>query len=174
MRRMLSPRILPWRRCPYFVEAPLPADNLEGYARLADAVDTRIAAGDWGFSTCFEFEDLMNRGRVDVVQPSSVRSGGMREITRIAEAAFRRGLLCVPHAWCHVVGVAAEIHLAAVLPNTPYFETPLAFPDSPIISELLDPHPELDENGQFTVPKRPGLGFELNQEVVAKFQVDPY
>ncbi len=174
MRRMLSPRILPWRRCPYFVEAPLPADNLEGYARLADAVDTRIAAGDWGFSTCFEFEDLMNRGRVDVVQPSSVRSGGMREITRIGQAAFRRGLLCVPHAWCHVVGVAAEIHLAAVLPNTPYFETPLAFPDSPIISELLDPHPELDENGQFTVPKRPGLGFELNQEVVAKFRVDPY
>ena len=100
----------------------------------------------------------MNRGRVDVVQPSSVRSGGMREITRIGQAAFRRGLLCVPHAWCHVVGVAAEIHLAAVLPNTPYFETPLAFPDSPIISELLDPHPELDENGQFTVPKRPGLG----------------
>ena len=159
---------------PYFVEAPLPADNLEGYARLADAVDTRIAAGDWGFSTRFEFEDLMVRGKVDVVQPSSVRSGGMREITRIAEAAFRRGLLCVPHAWCHVVGVAAEIHLAAVLPNMPYIETPMAFPDSPVISELLHPNPGLDENGRFAVPQRPGLGFELNQEVVDRFRVDPH
>ena len=159
---------------PYFVEAPLPADNLEGYARLADAVDTRIAAGDWGFSTRFEFEDLMIRGRVDVVQPSSVRSGGLREITRIAEAAFRRGLLCVPHAWCHVVGVAAEIHLAAVLPNMPYIETPMAFPDSPVISDLLEPNPGLDENGKYDVPRRPGLGFELNQDVVERFRVDPH
>ena len=73
-------------------------------------------------------------------KPSSVRSGGIREIARIAEAAYRRGLICVPHMRvCHVVGVAAEIHLAAVLPNMPYFETPIAFPDSPIISELLTP-----------------------------------
>ena len=93
---------------PFFIEAPLPADNLAGYARLADAVDTRIAVGDWGFTTRFEFEDIMEKGRVDVVQPSSVRSGGIREIARIAEAAYRRGLICVPHAWCHVVGVSGR------------------------------------------------------------------
>jgi L-alanine-DL-glutamate epimerase-like enolase superfamily enzyme len=159
---------------PYFIEAPLPADNLDGYARLADTVDTRIAAGDWGFTTRFEFEDLMTRGHVDVVQPSSVRSGGIREIARIAEAAYRRGLICVPHAWCHMVGVAAEIHLAAVLPNMPYIETPLAFPDSPIISKLLDPMPELNANGCIPVPQRPGLGFELNEDIVEQYRVAPY
>ena len=159
---------------PFFIEAPLPADNLAGYARLADAVDTRIAVGDWGFTTRFEFEDIMEKGRVDVVQPSSVRSGGIREITRIAEAAYRRGLICVPHAWCHVVGVAAEIHLAAVLPNMPYFETPIAFPDSPIISELLTPTVEVDADGFIQVPDRPGLGFELNEDVVKHFRVEPH
>ena len=159
---------------PYFIEAPLPADNIEGYARLADAVDTRIAVGDWGFSTRFEFEDIMDRGRVDVVQPSAVRAGGIREIARIAEAAFRRGLLCVPHSWCHSVGVAAEIHLAAVLPNMPLFETPLAYPNSPIISELLDPVFAVDKDGLIEVPSRPGLGFELNEDVVRKFRVDPH
>jgi L-rhamnonate dehydratase len=102
---------------PYFIEAPLPADNLDGYARLADAVDTRIAVGDWGFATRFDFEEIMTRGRVDVVQPSSVRSGGIGEILTIAEAAFRRGLLCIPHAWCHMVGVAASVHMAAVVPK---------------------------------------------------------
>jgi L-alanine-DL-glutamate epimerase-like enolase superfamily enzyme len=158
----------------YFIEAPLPADNLEAYARLADTVDTRIAAGDWGFATRFEFLDLMDRGRVDVVQPSSVRAGGMSEIVKIAEMAYRRGLLCIPHAWCHTVGVAAEIHLAAVLPNTPYFEYPLAFPDSPIISELLDPPPVPDKEGFIEVPKRPGLGFTLNEEVVQRFRVKPH
>ena len=159
---------------PFFIEAPLPADNLAGYARLADAVDTRIAVGDWGFTTRFEFEDIMEKGRVDVVQPSSVRSGGIREIARIAEAAYRRGLICVPHAWCHVVGVAAEIHLAAVLPNMPYFETPIAFPDSPIISELLTPTVEVDVDGFIQVPDRPGLGFELNEDVVKHFRVAPH
>ncbi|MBI4553927.1 MAG: mandelate racemase/muconate lactonizing enzyme family protein [Candidatus Latescibacteria bacterium] len=158
---------------PFFIEAPLPADNLAGYARLADAVDTRIAIGDWGFTTRFEFDEIMEKGRVDVVQPSAVRSGGMREITRIAEAAYRRGLICVPHAWCHMVGVAAELHLAAVLPNMPYFETPMAFPDSPIISELLVPPIQVDPDGFIDVPRRPGLGFELNDEVVTRFRVAP-
>jgi L-alanine-DL-glutamate epimerase-like enolase superfamily enzyme len=158
----------------YFVEAPLPADNLDGYARLADAVDTRIAAGDWGFTTRFEFLDLMDRGRVDVVQPSSVRSGGISEIVKIAEMAYRRGLLCIPHAWCHIIGVAACIHLAAVVPNMPYFEYPIAFPDSPIISELLIPNPAPDQDGFIEVPNRPGLGFALNEDVVEKYRVNPY
>jgi L-alanine-DL-glutamate epimerase-like enolase superfamily enzyme len=73
-----------------------------------------------------------------------------------------------------MVGVAAEIHLAAVLPNMPYIETPLAFPDSPIISELLDPVPELNANGCIPVPQRPGLGFELNEEIVEKYRVAPH
>jgi L-alanine-DL-glutamate epimerase-like enolase superfamily enzyme len=158
---------------PFFIEAPLPADNLDGYARLADTVDTRIAVGDWGFSTRHEFREIMERGRVDVVQPSSVRAGGMHEILNIAEEAYRRGLLCVPHAWCHMVGVAAELHLAAVAPNMPYFEFPMAFPDSPTISDLLTPKLDVGPDGTIEVPQRPGLGFELNEDVVQRFRVDP-
>ena len=73
-----------------------------------------------------------------------------------------------------MVGVAAEIHLAAVLPNMPYFEMPIAFPDSPIISELLLPAIEVDADGLIEVPQRPGLGFELNEEVVQRFRVAPH
>jgi L-alanine-DL-glutamate epimerase-like enolase superfamily enzyme len=158
----------------FFFEAPLPPDNLDAYARLADTVDTRIAAGDWGFTTRFEFEELMVRGRVDVVQPSSVRSGGISEILRIAEAAYRRGLLCIPHAWSHMVGTAAEVHMAAVTPNMPYFEYALAFPDSPIISELLDPPLVPAADGTIEVPRRPGLGVCLNEKTVERFRVRPY
>jgi L-alanine-DL-glutamate epimerase-like enolase superfamily enzyme len=158
---------------PYFIEAPLPADNLDGYARLADTVDTRIAVGDWGFSTRHEFREIMERGRVDVVQPSSVRAGGMHEILNIAEEAYRRGLLCIPHSWWHLVGTAAEVHLAAVAPNMPFFEFPMAFPDSPVISELLTPKLDIGPDGAIEVPQRPGLGFELNEDVVQRFRVDP-
>jgi len=78
----------------YFLEAPLPPDNLEAYRRLAEATDIRIAAGDWGFTTRFDYIDLMEKGGIDVVQPSTVRSGGVAEITKIAEMAYRKGLLC--------------------------------------------------------------------------------
>jgi L-alanine-DL-glutamate epimerase-like enolase superfamily enzyme len=159
---------------PYFIEAPLPADSVDGYARLADAVDTRIAVGDWGFAGRHEFRDLLVRGRVDVVQPSSVRAGGMHEILNIAEMAYGYGALCIPHAWCHVVGVAAEIQLAAIVPNMPYFELPIAFPDSPIISDLLEPVFEIAPDGTIAVPDRPGLGFELNEDVISRYRVDPY
>lgn len=158
---------------PFFIEAPLPADNLEGYARLADTVDTRIAVGDWGFSTRHEFREIMERGRVDVVQPSSVRAGGMHEILNVAEEAYRRGLLCIPHSWWHLVGTAAEVHLAAVAPNMPFFEFPMAFPDSPVISDLLAPKLDVASDGTIEVPQRPGLGFELNEAVVQRYRVDP-
>ena len=159
---------------PFFIEAPLPADNIEGYRRLAEATNVRIAVGDWGFSTRHEFADLLRRGRVDVVQPSSVRAGGMHEILNVAEDAYRFGALCVPHTWCHVVGVAAEIHLAAITPNMPYFEFPIAFPPSPLVENLLLPQFEISTEGTISVPDRPGLGFELNEDVVSEFRVEPY
>ena len=159
---------------PFFIEAPLPADNIEGYRRLAEATSIRIAVGDWGFSTRHEFADLLRRGRLDVVQPSAVRAGGMHEILNVAEDAYRFGALCIPHTWCHVVGVAAQIHLAAVAPNMPYFEFPIAFPPSPLVENLLIPQFEISVDGTISVPDRPGLGFELNEDVVSDFRVDPY
>ena len=159
---------------PYFIEAPLPADNIHGYRRLAESTNVRIAVGDWGFSTRHEFSDLLDRGRLDVVQPSSVRAGGMHEILNIAENAYRYGALCVPHTWCHVIGVAAELHLAAITPNMPYFEFPIAFPASPLVENLLLPQFEIAIDGTMEVPDRPGLGFELNEDVVAEFRVEPY
>ena len=161
--------IAPYR--PYFIEAPLPPDNVEAYARLADMAETRIAVGDWGLVSRFEFEDLLTRGRVDVVQPSSVRSGGISEIVRIAEMAYRRGALCVPHAWYHMIGTAASVHIAAVVPNMPYFEYGVSYPDSPIISEFLDPPVAINADGTIDVPTRPGLGVELNDDVVARYRV---
>ncbi len=159
---------------PFFIEAPLPADNIDGYRKLVESTSVRIAVGDWGFSTRHEFAELLRRGRLDVVQPSSVRAGGIHEIQNIAVDAYQFGSLCIPHTWCHVVGVAAELHLAAVTPNMPYFEFPIAFPASPLVENLLLPNFEIATDGTMEVPDRPGLGFELNEEVISEFRVDPY
>ena len=158
----------------YFVEAPLPPDNLEAYKRLAEATDIRIAAGDWGFTTRFDYIDLMEKGGIDVVQPSTVRSGGIAEITKIAEMAYRKGLLCIPHSWNAMIGVAAAVHLAAVLPNMPYIEYPIAIPHSPLITDLLVPELKPDAHGWIEVPRRPGLGFRLNEDLAKRYRVKPF
>lgn len=50
----------------------------------------------------------------------------------------------------------------------------MAFPHSDAITDLLVPRLELRSDGTLEVPDRPGLGFELNEEVVSRFRVDPY
>jgi L-alanine-DL-glutamate epimerase-like enolase superfamily enzyme len=157
----------------FFLEAPFPPDNLDAYRRLSERVNIRIAAGDWGLTTRFEYMDLMNRGGLGVVQPSTVRSGGISEITKIAEMAYQKGILCVTHSWNHMIGVAAAVHVAAVVPNMPYFEYPVAFPPSPLVSDLLVPALVPDAQGWIEVPRRPGLGFQLNGDIVKRYRVQP-
>ncbi len=97
----------------------------------------------------------------------------MHVVLTIADDAYGRGLLCIPHSWCHMVGVAAELHLAAVAPNMPYFEFPMEFPPSPVVDDLLEPRIEVSPDGTIEVPRRPGLGFELNEDTVERFRIDP-
>jgi len=72
-----------------------------------------------------------------------------------------------------MVGVAAAVQLAAVVPNMPYIEYPLAFPDSPLIRELLAPTLAPGRDGWIDVPQRPGLGFTLNEDLVKRYRVAP-
>jgi galactonate dehydratase len=73
-----------------------------------------------------------------------------------------------------MVGVAAELHLAAVTPNMPYIEFPIAFPPSPVIEDLLVPKLTANADGTIDVPERPGLGFELNEDVIKDYGTPPY
>jgi len=149
----------------YFVETPIRTDDLDAHARLAEAVTTRIAAGEF-LTTRWEFLDLMHRGKVDVVQPDIGRTGGLTESMRIAKLADDRGLVCIPHGWKSGLTIAAQIHLSAATANTPLIEymEPNLWP-SIIRSELV--YPEFTpKNGVIDLPSTPGLGVRLNEEAV--------
>jgi L-alanine-DL-glutamate epimerase-like enolase superfamily enzyme len=79
----------------FFVETPLPSDNVDGYAKLAAACEVRIAAGEW-LRTRFEFREYMEKNALDVVQPDVGRVGGLTEARRVAMEARDQGLLMVP------------------------------------------------------------------------------
>ncbi len=152
----------------FFVETPLPSDDLDGYARLADATSIRIAAGEW-LTTRFEFADLMDRGRVDVAQVDVGRVGGLTEARRVAEMARDRGKLIVPHCWKTGIGVAATAHLAAASPNCRFIEfLPPVVAESALRRDLVEEELHLNE-GKLALPGRPGLGISLNASTMRDF-----
>ena len=121
---------------PYWIEEPLHARRPRGYRRLADAVDTRIASGEQSV-TRWEFEQLLDEGRVDVIQPDIAHAGGLTETRRIAELARLRGVPCVPHAFKTGILKAATLHLLAALPEAPFLE--FCVWDSPLAQDLVHP-----------------------------------
>jgi L-rhamnonate dehydratase len=154
----------------YFLETPLPPDDLDGYARLADRSSIRIAAGEW-LNSRFEFHDLIDRGRIDVAQPDVGRVGGLTEARRVVEYAHDRGRLIVPHCWKTGIGIAASAHLCAAAPNAPFFEfLPAPLAESRLRKELVQDDYHLVE-GRLMLPDRPGLGIELNEEALQRYTV---
>lgn len=153
----------------FFVETPLWTDDLEGYAELARRSPIKIAAGEW-LSTRFEFLDLMDRGGVHVAQPDVGRVGGLTEARRVCDLAAERGRLIVPHGWKTGITVAATAHLAAVTPHMPFFEyVPQQVAESRLRRDLVADEVALVD-GELALPRRPGLGIELNRCVLDEFE----
>ena len=153
----------------FFVETPLWADDLEGYAELARRSPIKIAAGEW-LATRYEFLDLMDRGLIDVAQPDVGRVGGLTEARRVCDLAAERGRLVVPHGWKTGITIAATAHLAAVTPHMPFFEfVPQSVAESALRRELVVDELELVD-GLLALPQKPGLGIELNREALERFE----
>ena len=93
-----------------FIETPLPSDDLEGLGRVSTEQPIPIASGEW-LTTRFEFLELMDIGKVQVVQPDIGRVGGLTEAMRVCELARERGLTIVPHLWKTGISIAAAVHL---------------------------------------------------------------
>lgn len=154
----------------YFLETPLQIDNLEGYAFLSRSTGIRIAAGEWQ-NTRFEFLELMDKGLIDVVQPDVGRVGSLTEAMRVCQLAQDRGRLIVPHCWKTGIGIAASVHLSAAIPHCPFIEfLPAEMSDSVLRSELVTEELRFVD-GRIPLPKKPGLGIELNYDAVEKYRV---
>ncbi len=151
-----------------FFETPFPVDSFGPYAELAGRTSIPLAAGEHGV-TQWEFLDMMDRGRISVVQPYMTTCGGMTEAKRIVELARARGALVCPGNWSTQILGTASVHLAAYSPITPFIEfAPAEVYDSPLRKELQNAgFPVCD--GVIEIPDRPGIGYELPGEIVEGF-----
>jgi L-alanine-DL-glutamate epimerase-like enolase superfamily enzyme len=152
----------------FWLEDFLHPENFAGYARVAEHATTlRLAAGEQ-LSGYRDFERLAGAGRVDVLQPDLSRCGGLTVGRRIADLATRMQIDCAPHAWLTDLLKASSLHLNAYLMDALYLEYNVS--TASLLNRLCR-EPIRMEDGVLPVPDRPGLGVEVDEEVVAKYRV---
>jgi len=159
-----------------FFEEPLPqAPDYAGYDELRCKLPLPLAAGEVLDSRATA-KRLIDRRAMDIIQPDLSLCGGLGETLFIAELAALSGIRCIPHCWGGDILIAASIHLLSLLPD-PHWGLPT---DTPLLELDQSENPWRDglatepfelRNGVITVPRKPGLGIEVNEEVVRQYAV---
>jgi D-arabinonate dehydratase/D-galactarolactone cycloisomerase len=149
-------------------EEPIPPDNLDGYVRLAHALDIPIAAGESEF-TRFGFRELITRGGVDIIQPNVGRAGGFTEVKKILALASAYGLPYAPHTGSSAAPImVAELHLATYAPNFLIYEymyNPWSTEQpNPLKKDIVNEDYEKFDGDSLLPPSGVGLGITLNDE----------
>lgn len=152
----------------FWLEEPFAPEDLGLFVALRPATrGIPVAAGENEFGMQ-GFRELMDSGAVQVVQPDCCRCGGFTEARRIGQQAGTLGLKVAPHTWSDAVALTANIHLVASLPNAVTVEVDQT--GNPLIDDLLA-RPLRMRDGEIKVPAGPGLGIELNEDIVARYEL---
>jgi len=141
---------------PLWFEEPVPPDQPEAMARVAAAVPVPVATGERLCGTA-EFAAAL-RGGAEILQPALGRAGGLWEGRKIAVLAEAHGAQVAPHLYAGPVEWAANIHLAAAIPNLLMAETIETALHDALIGGAIGV-----EDGFVPVPEGPGLGIEVNE-----------
>jgi D-galactarolactone cycloisomerase len=155
-----------------WLEEPLGRDDGAGLARLRAESDVAIAGGELA-RTRAELDAYLAAGALDVYQPDAVLAVGIHRARSLAERVQAQGLRFTPHTWTNGIGLLANLHLAAGVGAEPFLEFPY---DPPwwtaerrdfMLAEPIRP----DAGGFLSVPDRPGLGIELDEDAVERHAV---
>jgi L-alanine-DL-glutamate epimerase-like enolase superfamily enzyme len=153
----------------YWLEDFLHPECYEGYAKVHEAgIGIRLAAGEQE-ATGWGFRQLINAGKVDIVQPDISRCGGFTQLRKIMWEAEVAGVDVCPHAWLTDLLTAASLHSNAVLPRSLFLEYNVS--SSPMLRDIIENPIALDKDGTMKVPQGPGLGIEINEKAVEKYRI---
>ncbi|GAB3536442.1 mandelate racemase/muconate lactonizing enzyme family protein [Arthrobacter tecti] len=149
-------------------EEPLQVDDIAGYQRLRNALPMTLVNGETLF-TRYDFRDFLTAGAVDVIMPNLARAGGLTESVKIAALAGTFHVDVAPHGVGSAIGVAAALHLSAAIPNFRIYEyNQLPNP----LRDTITTEPFRMTDGSLAVPTGPGLGIELDWDIVRTYFVE--
>jgi len=151
-----------------WLEEPVPAENIDAMAEVKRSTNTPIACGEnlylrWGY------RELMEKRAVDIIQPDFQKAGGLAEGKKIANLADAYYIPVAPHCVVSPVGLMASVHACAAFPNFLVLEW--HWVNHQDLWKNWIKEGEIIERGFVTVPDRPGLGVEMNEEVAKKAQM---
>lgn len=152
------------RHDPYWIEEPFGPDDIENHARLAARSRVPVATGEIEAGR-WRFKDLLDRQGAAILQSDAAVCGGITEWRRIAATAASYGVTVCPH-WFHDL----HVHLVAATPNAGFVEF---FPDDQVLNfrRLLSRQLETRDGG-LVLPDGAGLGFDFDEEAVARYAID--
>jgi L-alanine-DL-glutamate epimerase-like enolase superfamily enzyme len=142
----------------YWLEDPVAHDDYPGLARVADALTTPVAAGEYHYGIR-PFQHLLEARSIDIVMIDLLRVGGITQWMKVAGMAEAFNLPVVSHLVPEI-----HVHLIAAIPNG------LTVEYMPWSLRLFEETPRL-ERGQLVVPDRPGLGLAFDAAAMKRYQV---
>jgi len=154
-------------------EEPVAPEDHAGYAEVRRAVPMPIAGGE-NEHTLYGFRDFIASRGVDIVQPDIASCGGFTAARHIGALAQAYGLRVNPHVWGTGVAQAASVQWIAALPVAHHALFPVEpmleydCSDHPFRMSLVS-HPTLCERGVVSVPSLPGLGVDVDRNVLRKY-----
>lgn len=152
---------------PYWFEEPLQPDNYDGYRRLAESTSMRIAAGEEE-SNRLSYLELMDKGKIDIVQVDLTRCGGFTEAMKIASLAADRRLPVVNHGFTTYINIASALHFLASIPNS--FILEYVVEEGTVLRDEISSQDIRFADGWVNVPDGPGLDVTLNDEAIARYR----
>ena len=157
-RRRLEAFNLTWLEEPVF-----PPEDFIALGSLRSP-GLRIAAGE-NWCTARQFNDAVEAGAVDILQPSVTKIGGISEFLGVLELAKRASATVMPHSPYFGPGFFASLHLAAACPAIQALEYNFVQPDA-----WLADVSRWRSGGTFSIPDLPGLGFEPDPGVMERYR----
>jgi len=150
----------------WWLEDPVPPENIDVQASVTDATVTPIAAGENRYRVT-ELRRLIEREAVDIATPDAPKVGGMRETRKIADVANQYYVPVALHNVASPVGTMASAQVAAAVPNALAVEFHSYGLDwwGDLVEESVI------EDGDVPVPDEPGLGLTLDLDAVAEHAV---
>ena len=150
---------------PSWVEEPVPPDNIAALAKAAEKINLPVATGE-RLHNKYEYRELINLQAADILQPDITQTGGFLETKKIAAMGDMCYMTVAPHNVGGPVSTATALHFAAGTPNFKIQEHFNDFSEA-WVKEAATGCPEVVD-GYFSLPNGPGLGMELNEDLIAE------
>lgn len=157
--------IAPFR--PGWFEEPVPPDNYDAMAEAARIITPLmpVAAGERCY-THWEARDLLEHGKINIAQFDVIHCGGILELKKMAAQADAHYIPVAPHNSQGPICTAASVHAGFTIPNLKVQECFDDFSESHVRDAVIgSPRPK---NGYFELPQQPGLGVELDLDVIKR------